>query len=140
MKAAQYFLRARGFYQGQADGVYSPRTVAAIKAFQRRNGLRADGILGPRTLPKLVIPAKRGPRGDAVRAAQCLARNAADHEAETPNEGLKVDGVFGKETEDAVKTAQACLNDLETRVKEDGVMNSRSWCLLLGGQVVGSDY
>jgi peptidoglycan hydrolase-like protein with peptidoglycan-binding domain len=37
----------------KADGVMGPKTKRAIKRFQKRNGLKADGIAGPATLEKL---------------------------------------------------------------------------------------
>jgi peptidoglycan hydrolase-like protein with peptidoglycan-binding domain len=37
----------------RADGVMGPKTRRAIKRFQRRNGLKVDGIAGPATLEKL---------------------------------------------------------------------------------------
>jgi Transglycosylase-like domain/Putative peptidoglycan binding domain len=37
----------------RADGVYGPRTRAAVKRFQRANGLAVDGIAGPQTLAAL---------------------------------------------------------------------------------------
>lgn len=36
-----------------ADGVFGPKTEAAVKAFQRRHGLVADGKVGPKTAAKL---------------------------------------------------------------------------------------
>ena len=137
--AVQYLLRARGFYKGRADGIYGAKTIAAVKASQRANGLKADGIAGPRTLPKLVVTVKRGSKGDAVRAAQILVRNSWGHNGETPNMGLEADGTFGKETEDAVKFAQETSNQFKDYLRVDGTMGPRSWCLLLGGSVVGSE-
>ena len=37
----------------KADGVMGPKTRRAIKRFQKRNGLKADGVAGPATLEKL---------------------------------------------------------------------------------------
>jgi N-acetylmuramidase/Putative peptidoglycan binding domain len=42
-------LKKLGYYKGALDGVSGPRTKAAIKAFQKANGLVADGIYGPMT-------------------------------------------------------------------------------------------
>ena len=52
-----YNLQARlfelGYYNGRIDGRYSSETTAAVKAFQKTNGLGADGIAGKGTLTKL---------------------------------------------------------------------------------------
>ncbi|MTE19444.1 hypothetical protein F0L17_09950 [Streptomyces sp. TRM43335] len=42
-----------GFYHGALDGLFGPQTLAAVKEFQRRNGLVVDGIVGPRTWGEL---------------------------------------------------------------------------------------
>ena len=136
--AIQYLLRARGFYKGRADGIFGSKTITAVKAFQRKNKLFVDGVAGPRTLPKLVIVVKRGSKGDAVRASQILVRGIMGHNGETPNLGLEADGVFSDETQNAIELAQEFENDMETHLRVDGIMNARSWCLLLGGTVVGS--
>jgi len=47
--ALQVALRARGTYLGTIDGVRGPGTKSAVAAFQRRAGLAADGLVGPRT-------------------------------------------------------------------------------------------
>jgi putative chitinase len=45
----QAFLIDRGFLPGLADADFGPLTHTATAAFQRANGLAADGIVGPRT-------------------------------------------------------------------------------------------
>ena len=39
--------------ESDVDRVYGPTTVEAVKAFQKRNGLSADGLAGEKTLEKL---------------------------------------------------------------------------------------
>jgi len=52
VKLAQQKLIAAG-YNISADGKFGPKTLAAVKAFQKANGLTADGIIGPKTWAKL---------------------------------------------------------------------------------------
>lgn len=48
--AYQELLQKAGFYQNQPlDGICGQVRVAAIKNFQQKNGLAADGVLGPAT-------------------------------------------------------------------------------------------
>ena len=44
-----------GYYSGSVDGVYGSKTTEAVKYFQRKNGLTADGKCGPKTLAALGI-------------------------------------------------------------------------------------
>lgn len=58
----QQALHAKGFDPGGHDGIMGARTRAAIKAFQRANGLVADGIVGPITTAKLFTTFKPDPK------------------------------------------------------------------------------
>lgn len=55
VKQIQTKLRDWGYYKGNVDGIYGSQTYEAVKAFQRNNGLTADGIVGPKTLAALGI-------------------------------------------------------------------------------------
>lgn len=48
-------LKRWGYYSGNIDGIYGTQTVNAVKYFQRKNGLTADGIAGPATLKTMGI-------------------------------------------------------------------------------------
>ena len=48
-------LKRWGYYNGSIDGIYGTKTVEAVKYFQRKNGLTADGIAGPATLKAMGI-------------------------------------------------------------------------------------
>lgn len=45
----QQFLIGRSLLKGRADGDFGPITEKASKAFQKNNGLIADGIIGPQS-------------------------------------------------------------------------------------------
>jgi hypothetical protein len=51
--ALQVALKNRGLYSGSIDGVIGPRTIAAVRVFQRRHRLTVDGIPGPVTCAAL---------------------------------------------------------------------------------------
>ena len=48
-------LKRWGYYNGTIDGIYGSQTLAAVKYFQRKNGLSQDGIAGTQTLRAMGI-------------------------------------------------------------------------------------
>jgi peptidoglycan hydrolase-like protein with peptidoglycan-binding domain len=57
VKALQRKLKASGIDPGAIDGVFGPHTEAAVRAFQLRSGLVADGEAGKVTLEKVGVKA-----------------------------------------------------------------------------------
>ena len=55
LRQIQTKLKRWGYYNGNVDGIYGTQTVNAVKYFQRKNGLTADGIAGPATLKAMGI-------------------------------------------------------------------------------------
>ncbi len=49
VKELQRRLKEWGYYKGSVDGIYGKQTVEAVKYFQRKNGLKVDGIAGRAT-------------------------------------------------------------------------------------------
>ncbi len=55
--ALQQALQAAGFSPGAIDGSFGPGTEAAVLAFQRSEGIAADGVVGPNTASALGLAA-----------------------------------------------------------------------------------
>ncbi|WP_129599202.1 spore cortex-lytic enzyme [Anaerophilus nitritogenes] len=58
VKTVQNKLKQWGYYNGPIDSVYGGGTFEAVKAFQRKNGLAVDGVVGNETAKKLGLPIK----------------------------------------------------------------------------------
>jgi hypothetical protein len=66
----QVALRAQGLYRGPIDAISGPKTVAAVRAFQRIHGLPVTGLANARTRKAL------GPLGRPLFGARQLHRGA----------------------------------------------------------------
>ena len=55
VKQIQTKLKRWGYYNGNVDGIFGSQTLEAVKYFQRKNGLKVDGIAGPATLKAMGI-------------------------------------------------------------------------------------
>ena len=55
VKQIQTKLKRWGYYNGSIDGIYGSKTLAAVKSFQKKNGLTVDGIAGTKTLNAMGI-------------------------------------------------------------------------------------
>jgi peptidoglycan hydrolase-like protein with peptidoglycan-binding domain len=134
VKTLQHLLRARG-QNVAVDGVFGPRTNAAVRAFQQQRGLAVDGIVGPNTWSALIVTVKRGSTGDAVRGVQeeFQFRNLSGD----PSKGLQIDGIFGPKTDAAVRGFQQALHQDVPSVTVDGIVGPVSWRALVSGMLAG---
>ncbi len=119
VRTVQYLLSAHGHHL-DVDGVFGPRTEEGVRGFQSSNGLSSDGIVGRQTWPALVVQVALGDNGDAVRAVQ----SQLIHRGGFAN----VDGIFGPDTDDAVRRFQT-----KTGLVSDGIVGPRTWEALVGG-------
>ena len=55
VRRIQTKLKNWGYYEGQIDGIFGSETKKAVIAFQKKNGLTADGIAGKNTLAAMGI-------------------------------------------------------------------------------------
>lgn len=81
VRSVQTKLKNWGYYTGAVDGIYGPKTVSAVKYFQRKNGLVADGIVGTKTANALGISLGASTSngyssGDSYLLAKCIHAEA----------------------------------------------------------------
>ncbi len=75
-KQIQQKLKDLGYYNGAVDGVLGKASIAAIKKFQKDNGLVADGIVGSKTAAKLNISLSTQNSNDVYLLAKCVHAEA----------------------------------------------------------------
>ncbi|MDP8934770.1 MAG: peptidoglycan-binding protein [Cyanobacteriota bacterium] len=147
----QAALKLLGFYTGTVDGIFSQSTARAVSQFQETAGLAPDAIVGQDTWNRL-FPAdpsaienpitndptttdnseitpeaqptnfpvlRRRMRGPAVRDLQERLRAKGFLR-------VSADGVFGPETQAAVKAAQR-----QYQLPADGIVGRATWEALL---------
>lgn len=66
VKTIQTKLKNWGYYSGGIDGIYGSGTLKAVKRFQQKNGLNADGIAGTKTLQAMGIFNSSGSSGSST--------------------------------------------------------------------------
>lgn len=116
----QYLLNMYGFNL-TIDGIFGAGTARAVQQFQTNNNLTTDGIVGRQTWQALLnlnpssVVLRRGSRASAVMYLQRLLLSYL-----YPITSL--DGVFGAETERAVKAFQT-----ENGLTADGIVGGATW-------------
>jgi peptidoglycan hydrolase-like protein with peptidoglycan-binding domain len=66
VKAVQQALKDKGHDPGEVDGKMGPKTQAALRDFQSKEGLTASGRLDAETMSKLGVEAKAGAAGSGT--------------------------------------------------------------------------
>jgi peptidoglycan hydrolase-like protein with peptidoglycan-binding domain len=134
VRTLQQLLRARN-HPVAVDGIFGPKTDAAVRAFQMDKHLAVDGIVGPASWRALIMTVRRGGQGDAVRGAQeeFQFRNLSG----VPGKGPQIDGIFGPQTEAAVRAFQQALHEDIPSVAVDGIVGPVTWQALVSGMLSG---
>ena len=139
VKQLQENLIQLGYMSGTPDGKYGAKTVGAVKAFQKNNGLKEDGTAGPITLKALYSgTAKEAPKGTAsatssVSSTGSLKQGSTGTEVKNLQSKLislgyltgKADGIFGRKTTAAVVAFQKA-----NKLKADGIAGVKTMAQL----------
>ena len=127
----QVALRAHGYDTGAVDGIVGPRTAAAVRRFQRRHGIHADGLAGPQTRGKL------GRLGRPLFGARTLSRGQIGWDvsvlqfllAQRGFAPAHLNGNFGRGTQRAMRRFQRRFG-----LAADGIAGPRTQRALLTGR------
>ncbi len=122
-------LRALGFYNGPLNGNFGPQTEAAVIAFQRSQGLDADGIVGSQVEAALQRAQSTGTRSNSNSNSNSSASDrtlrpsatevssdrysVAELQRRLQNRGYnpgEVNGVLNEQTQRAIGSAQRDRN------------------------------
>jgi peptidoglycan hydrolase-like protein with peptidoglycan-binding domain len=147
----QAALKLLGFYADTVDGIFSQSTARAVSQFQEAAGLAADGIVGQDTWNRLFPVAASAIENPSDNAPVTADNSEINPQAQPTNfpvlrrrmrgpavrdlqERLRAkgflrvsaDGVFGPETQAAVKAAQR-----QYQLPADGIVGRATWEALL---------
>lgn len=87
VRQIQTKLKEYGVYSGEVDGIYGSQTKKAVIAFQKYNGLAADGIAGEQTLRKMGISSGSGQGGFSSSDVDLLAKIISAESRGEPYQG-----------------------------------------------------
>lgn len=145
-KHIQERLQHYGYYTGKIDGIYGSGTIAAVKAFQKANGLKVDGAVGTLTLAKLDSDTAISKKDDDKKTDSETRPILRPGDKETAKvkyikevqtilkaKGLytgEIDGVYSGIIVTAVRLFQQ-----QNGLTIDGRVGKNTWKVLLGGTV-----
>jgi hypothetical protein len=123
LKAAGYSKQMpRTFSDGKADGSCGPETLGAIKAFQRDNGLKVDGLYGNKShAAMMAFSAKKG-KAEPAELGLASDRNPAGPSnrfgVQGPG-GERLRGTTGGFSKHANATRESIKKELKKLLKEE---------------------
>ncbi len=130
VKEVQTKLKRWGYYYGEVDGRFGAGTKEAVIAFQRKNGLNADGVVGASTAKALGLKAVYG------ASSNQSASKEEDKKQESNGDGdlyLLARLVYGEARGEPYKGKVAVAAVVLNRVKSSSFPNSVSGVVYQNG-------
>jgi peptidoglycan hydrolase-like protein with peptidoglycan-binding domain len=124
VRALQWLLNCKGI-RVAVPSHFGPRTYAAVRTYQYRHGLYADGNVGAATWTDLLSRSqvRYGDTNDCVKAAQVLLNKYAGHYHLAD---LPISGYFGPRTLTLLHRVQA-----DSHVPTSSIITVHTWSILL---------
>ncbi len=126
----QMDLTTLGYYWADITGNFGSKTEAAVKNFQEKNNLKADGVAGTKTINAIAAAiARKGGAASSSASGTTLKLNSQGTAVSNLQTDLKqlgyyyadITGNFGSKTEAAVKAFQK-----DKGLGDDGVAGSKT--------------
>lgn len=142
VKAVQKRLKELGYLSDSADGVFGPKTEAAVKAFQKRNSLTADGVVGTATRARLDSSSARAASSSSATATDdTLRAGSTGSEVKELQQRLTelgyytntIDGAYGYGTRQAVLAFQK-----NNQLTQDGIAGPQTLETMVSASAVGA--
>ncbi len=70
----QIVLLKEGLYKGRVDGVFGPETSNAVKEFQKKMNMQADGMVGPQLWEYIIKKYDENPAAESVPAEEGMEK------------------------------------------------------------------
>ena len=149
--ALQQILKNLNYYSGEISGVYTKETMTAVKAFQKKHSLKADGLAGQAT--QAILFSDDAVSSDALGTKEPPTPTPAPTPTATPSAEVKkgtknddarlvqkrlidlgylsgsADGIFGTQSVAALKEFQQANG-----LKADGICGSGTRKVLFGAK------
>jgi peptidoglycan hydrolase-like protein with peptidoglycan-binding domain len=126
VRKVQSSLNEAGFQAGPVDGIWGPQTAGALRNFQQARGLEASGQLDDQTILALGFSREEFAAAEVATPSQLSEADIRRVQETLKSEGYDVgavDGVWGPNTEDALRAFQQAKGIPATgRLNEDTVL------------------
>lgn len=123
VKQIQEKLKRWGYYNGSVDGIYGSQTLAAVKSFQRKNGLTVDGIAGEKTLSAMGI----------TSSSNSSTSSGSSNNSSSSNINLLAKAVYGEARGEPYIGQVAIAAVILNRVKSSSFPNTISGVIYQSG-------
>jgi peptidoglycan hydrolase-like protein with peptidoglycan-binding domain len=120
VKEVQNRLYELGYFTGKRDGEFMEDTEDAVKAFQKRNGIKADGIAGGETQRTMFAASAKAAAGQTTSGSSALTPII---DLPTVSAPASVDGVTAENPMKKGETS-AQIKTMQTRLRELGYLET----------------